>query len=335
MIEYILLNGGISMNYETVIRNIEISKTVTISHVNEVVEELLAAYDEEQMESWERIFRMFESMQTAQIYNGSSDDYHNLAVSLARVDQYNLACDVLEIGLQFYEESIDLLADYLEYAHHCDKISEAQAYFEKLMKIEKKKWNWRAFNFSIDYLSVRITKTSDRKLQEEDNACIDELLKQFQEYHKKDEKAYFAEYTVATSRNEEEKAILKLEEFVNNSNFKTTRCSIKIAQYYFDMGEYEKAENYIKKCKTYVTTPELSVEPGYIYVLSALCGMCRLYADGIDKLDKEGMEKRVEIIYKDCKAASAIYRRHKFSRYKELETQRDILERLTEIAYIE
>lgn len=323
------------MNYETIIKNIEMSKTVTISHVNEVVEELLAAYDDEQMESWERIYQLMQLIQTAQIYNGSSDDYHNFAVVLARASQYNLACDILKIGIRFYGESMDLLADYLAYASKCNKMSEAQIYFDKLMGIEKKYWNWRAFDFSIDYLSARIAQVSDKKLQEEDKSCIDKLLKEFQEYHNKDEKAYFAEYLVAVSRNEEEKGISRLEEIVNKNDFKATRCTMKIAEYYFDNGQYELAEQYIKKCKTFVTTSELSVEPGYIYVLSALCRMCILYEVGIDTLEKDKMEECVRAIYKDCEAASAIYHRHKFSRYKELETQRDILERLSGVPYLE
>ena len=50
--------------------------------------------------------------------------------------------------------------------------------------------------------------------------------------------------------------------------------------------------------------------------------MYLLYEVVIDTLEKG---KIVRAIYKDCEAEEAIYQRHKFSRYKELETQRDIL----------
>lgn len=322
------------MNYETIVKNIELSKTVTISHVNEVIDELLAAYDDDQPESWECVYKLLQLLETAEKYNGSSDHYHNLAVSLARADQYDYACDILKIGLQFYGYSMDLLADFLAYAAQCNRISEGQSYFEKLMKTEKKYWNWRAFNFSIDYLLARITIESNEEQQKGDNACIDELLKQFQEYHKNDEKAYFAEYTVAAFRNEEETAIVKLEEFINNNDINATRCTMKVAEYYFNCGQYDLAEKYIKRCKTYITTSDPSVEPGYIYMLSALCGMCQIYTIGIDKLVQQSkIEDYVKPIYKDCEAANAIYHRNKFSRYKSLEMQREVLEKLSGIPY--
>ncbi len=325
------------MNYDTVIRNIEKNGTATISHVSEVVEQLLAAYDDEQMENWGRLQQLMELLATAQIYNGNADHYHNLAVSLARADQYKMACDVLKIGLQFYGESIDLLADFLEYVACYNEISEGKIYFDKLMKIDKKQWNWRAFNFSIDYLSARLSMDSEEEKQK-DNACIDELVKQFQMYHETDERAYFAEYTVAESRNEGKEAVLKLEKVISEKRLKAPRCTLKIAEYYFDHGNYESAEKYIKLCKTYMTAPDMVLEPGNIYVFSALCGICQLYSKGIDKAretDGAEFEKFVKNIYRDCEAAGAIYNRRKFSRYKELEIQRDILEKLSGIPYYE
>lgn len=320
------------MNYETVMKNIELNKTVTISHINDVIDQLLKSYEDEQEKSWERVYEITQALKTVDTYNGNSNHYHNLAVSLARENQYGLACDVLEIGLRFFGESMDLLADFLAYASQCNRISEGQVYFDKLMNIERKLWNWRAFDFSIDYLSGRILKPSNKEQQEKDTACIDELLVQYQKFHPKDEKAYFAEYVVMASRNKEEEAILKLEEIINKNKLKAPRCTLKIAEYYFDCGEYDLTEKYINQCKIFVTTQELCVEPGNVYMLSALCGICKIYEEGIEKLqDKGELDQRVKNVYKDCKTASAIYNRRRFQGYKELEIQHDILETLSGI----
>lgn len=319
------------MNYETVMNNIELNKTITISHIIDVIEQLLKSYEDEQEQSWEQIYQLIRAMKAVDIYNGNSDHYHNLAVTLAREDQYGLACDVLEIGLRFFGESMDLLADFIAYATQCNRMTEGQMYLDKLMTIERALWNWRAFDFSIDFLSER-AKIQDEEQQIKDNACIDELLLQYQKYFPKDEKAYFAEYTVMTSRNKEEEAILKLEEIVSKNNFKAPRCALKIAEYYFDGGEYDLAEKYINQCKIYVTASELSVEIGNVYMLSALCGMCKIYKEGIEKLRNNGeLKTLVEKVYIECKAAGAIYNRRRFQGYRELEMQHDILEVLSEI----
>lgn len=47
------------MNYETVMNNIELNKTITISHIIDVIEQLLKSYEEEQEQSWEQIYQKF------------------------------------------------------------------------------------------------------------------------------------------------------------------------------------------------------------------------------------------------------------------------------------
>lgn len=323
------------MNYETAMNNMKTSHTATIAHVNEAVDQLLDAYEEDEEQNWERINELMTVLtgMDIQIYNGSSDQYHNLAVTFARANQYGFACDVLKIGLQFYGESQDLLADFLAYASQCNRLDEAKDYYDKLMTMDRESWNWRAYDFSIDYLSAKLLRTADRMEQKKINDRIDELLGDYQLYHSRDEKAYLAQYIVSTSRNEKD-AVEKLQNIIEKKEFPAPRCTLKLAEHFFETGRYEEAEKYIERCKLLVTTAERAVDPGIIYTLSALCGMCQIYADGISNLQEAGtLKQRVDDVYKDCEAAGAIYLKHRFREYRELEIQRDVLEKLSGIPY--
>lgn len=350
------------MNYETVMNNIKKSHIVTITHVNEVVDELLNTYEDDEEQSWEHLNELMKVLTAADIqtYNGDSDHYHNLAVSLARAGQFSFACGVLELGLKFYGESQDLLADFLAYAAKCNVQSEdnetarkAEECYQKLMSMDKSSLGWRAFDFSIDYLSAKLLRAKNEAEKQRINSRIDELLDGYQKIHSQDEKPYFAQYIVSTLRNEKD-AEKKLQEKMENFGPPAPRCNMKLAEYFFKNGRYKEAETYIDKCKRITPSVEQAVEPGSIYTLSALCGMCRIYADGIEnlkpddkpKLDdksksddkpeqKNELEIRVRRVYKDCAAAHAIYLKRRFSKYKELEIQRNVLEQLSEIPYVE
>ena len=50
------------MKYETVIRNIELSKTATIAQVEEVVDELLKDDEEYQTQNWDRLYSLLEDL---------------------------------------------------------------------------------------------------------------------------------------------------------------------------------------------------------------------------------------------------------------------------------
>lgn len=330
------------MIYETVMNNIKTGHTATIAHINEVVDQLLESYEDEEEQSWERLDELMGALTTSDIqtYNGDSNQYHNLAVSFARANQYGFACDVIKIGLDHYSESQDLLADFLAYASKCGRMDEAQACYDKLMNMDRASLNWRAFDFSIDYLSAKLLKTSDKAEQQKINDRIDELLSEYQSYHSDDEKAYLAQYLVSDSRNEKD-AINVLQEKIAQKEFSAPRCTLKLAEHLFKTGRYEEAEKYIEKGKRWVTSSEVAVEPGSFYTLAALCGICRIYEDGIENLrnmaaendEKNELEKRVRSVYKDCEAAEAIYLKHRFREYKELEVQRNVLDKLSEIPY--
>ncbi len=89
-------------------------------------------------------------------FSGSADHYHNFAVDLARRNEYALACDVLEAGLDRrrggFARSADLLADYLQYGVNCGRLKRAKRCFLTLLQLPGRRWTWRAFAFSAYFL---------------------------------------------------------------------------------------------------------------------------------------------------------------------------------------
>ena len=105
---------------------------------------------------------MIEIIQNKKL-SGTASDFHNLAVELSRKNLYELACRVLEIGLSFspYANDVDLLADFLVYGIKCGKETECEKYFNLLSQIPKRRWKWRAFDFSVDYLQQKAERIHD------------------------------------------------------------------------------------------------------------------------------------------------------------------------------
>ncbi len=98
-----------------------------------------------------------------EVKSGDADDWHNFAVDIARVDLYDLACDILDCGLEIYPKNIDLLADYLQYGTSCERIEKCKAYYKILSKIPKIRWSWRGYCFSISYLKYLWERSDSEK----------------------------------------------------------------------------------------------------------------------------------------------------------------------------
>ena len=82
---------------------------------------------------------------------GTENEFHNLAVHLAKSNLEDLACRVLERGLKMHK-NVNLLADYLQYGLRCGYRDKCKEYYGILNRIPKRIWTWRGFSFSIEYL---------------------------------------------------------------------------------------------------------------------------------------------------------------------------------------
>lgn len=247
---------------------------------------------------------------------GNPDDYHNLSVVLARVGYHNLSCKVLESGIKKYPGSVDLLADYIEYSIESENFEKGRKYFNILQSIAKKKWTWRAFDFSIDYLifTDRINANEDNKKE------IIELIKLFKTSFYDDERAYLSEANYYQLINDKERRLQALLEGIRNVKI-APLCSLKLAKIYFENGDYYNANKILKKCKHYSIHMSSENEIGDIYYLSALCEVALYY---IEDIDGNSNNAKIQQICNDFKSAEKTNIRNKSS-FKNLRVLIDIL----------
>lgn len=161
----------------------------------------------------------------------TANDYHNRGVDKARKLEYSEALRICKEGVQLFPDNIDLLADIVQYAHRTGEKDEARKYIEEIKAIPYRKWTWRGYHFIIEFLLDE---------PEENEAEIRELIKKYREYIGYEEKSYMVEYELEKALGNEDvgRAILEiLIETIPNA----PQCALKLTDYYFERGNYEKA----------------------------------------------------------------------------------------------
>lgn len=270
--------------------------------VDNVVSKLLNDIDSDN--DFESVSKLHEIMNICfneknRVLVGDPDDFHNLSLTLAYEDYFDLACIVLDAGLNIFPYDTDLLADFLVYGIKCERRKDCSKYYEKLIDIPKKAWSWRAYDFSIDYLLA----LSDYEIvgeQEEKNLV--ELLNGFKQDFPNDERPYMSEANYFTYLRKHDDAEVTLRQAIEKINV-SPRCSLYLAKMYFDKGHYVETSKMLEHCKFLSAHIFSSSQIGRIYILSALCGIALYYLEESNLNDFE-REERAKRIYSDYKAAS-------------------------------
>lgn len=262
---------------------------------------------------------------------GHASEIHNLAVGYARKNYYDLACAILKKGLSgkknFY--NIDLLADYLKYSVSSsdDDFEAADEYYHRLKKIDQTHWNWRAYDFCIDYLLSQLDYSG---------GCEEEWLKESMdlalqyksrmENTEHEDKAYYALAEVYLKENQTKQYIDLLHEAMEKVG-RAPMCAAKLSEYYFKLGDTTNAEKYILQCKHMNVDVEASVSMGYPYVLLALCHMMDTYKDldGV-KDNKRQIKEKIDQIEHDYNCAKEALGEHE-TRVKNLRRQITLLKK--------
>lgn len=159
-----------------------------------------------------------------------ADDYHNEAVRLANRDQYKRAVNVCLQGLEHWPDNVDLLADVIKYAVNCGMLGVAEMYFQLLgQRQPRKRWNWRAYTFSLDYLMLK---------PEENEKICRELIKDYQSSFPADEKSRVAEAELEDALGNPKRAMevltRALEQLPN-----APQCALRLADKQMDCGMYD------------------------------------------------------------------------------------------------
>ena len=164
--------------------------------------------------------------------SGDSSDYHNLAAELARGNLYFEACKVLKKGLTYFDNDMDLLADYVEYSAHIGMHDEAKDIVEKLQK-NKNSWNWRCYEFVCDYyrglgdLSTAL------------NICSDAIKNIPDNEHGYRSKAEIQRLLTPGEMGIE--AAISTLKVALDKNVNCPQCAIALADIYLGLGKYEEA----------------------------------------------------------------------------------------------
>lgn len=261
---------------------------------------------------------------------GSPNDYHNLAVSYAKLDLYDGACKILQRGVKEVPYSVDLLADLVRYGISGGQFNLCEEPYTTLSKIPKSRWNWRAFSFSIDYLLEKANyMTHDYDLQMLKQQAL-ELANQFIEGEQSDQ-AYFDKSTILLafgsneSTSETEESILELG--LKNVT-EAPKCALRLADIQFEKGMYSDAIQNLQRCSVNVFKPQPDINGSYAFLLRGLSNASLLFSGG-QKCDYSNISSEINSIYKDFHTAlnnglNETYERAARSAIKIIASQTDI-----------
>lgn len=255
------------------------------------VEEIIkdALYNDDDEYAYEEINLFLNNEESS----GSPDEFHNLSVNFSKRDDYSTACAILIKGLNRYPYSTDLLADFLQIGLFCNKEVECQKYFDVLFSIPKVKWTWRGFSFSIDYLQLITEGLLDEKEISANKAAMLSIADEYAIFFPYDEDTYLARSEIYRYFNDKDKEIECLQAAVCKG-IRSPKCNLRLADFYFAQGNYEKALTYIERNKVEGIDVQDRINVGYMYYLSGLCQTAQL------QLQKDfSNRKLIKNIYQD------------------------------------
>ena len=172
---------------------------------------------------------------------GEADDYHNLIAEVARHRYYDLACEICSKGLSTFADNMDLLADWIEYGTKQGLMSEVKEQpLKQLLSIDKTLWNWRAFNFTVDYYLANGEFEEAEKLTDD-----------FVTYLPYEERSYHCQAEVYEKRYAKEEGVQRTINVLRtalNKGINCPLCAHKLAEILCDIGKWEEALVTANRC---------------------------------------------------------------------------------------
>lgn len=216
---------------------------------------------------------LMEALDAAEQLIGDFDSFHNFAVTISKMTSDNKrATDIVRAGLKIHPMNTDLLADAIKYGYSCGEKENCKQWFSTLNEIDKSRWSWRAFSFSVDYLLAEWISSVQNDYTVAD---IHGLAKDYQHMKPYEEDAWLCEFDIYDGTNQREQGIAVLEEAISRFRF-CPRCWLRYADIMMERGEYEAAEPIIRKMCRNPKTSE-NINASYMFFLDAQCKLTRLY----------------------------------------------------------
>lgn len=324
------------MTYEELLQVLENEKTVNLSVFWATVEGMVSTsdtYDEYETEYSDSIQAKLRNLVKRFVQKdlkvfGTADHYHNIAVTYAQKEMNDCACDILQVGIDDIPYAVDLIADYIHYGMLGGQRDKCEEMFLRLKSITRRRWNWRAYSFSIDYLIDKCKYINNESEQEEIKRETLELAKQFIATEKTNreylDQAYFDKAAVYAEFGDKKNEYKALEEGFNEMT-SSSKCALRLADIAFSKGDYEDAIKKLKHCCNRIK-PQPDIKGNYAYLLLALSKTTKLFEEENISQDKE---EQVKSIYRDFYSAlssglSGVYRETANTAIKIISSQTEI-----------
>ena len=191
-----------------------------------------------------------------------SDDYHNKAVDRARRGRNREATEICMEGLRKFPLNVDLLADTIKYSSEAGDMQTASEHYSVLKaSVPFRRWNWRAFTFSFDYLLKE-----DPIANEGECRTIIEHYKEFLPY---EEKASMAESELEAALGNSERSMNVLKEAIR-THANASQCALRLADMQMDRGLFEDVLTTTNYGIAASAETQPSINIPYLYYIRAL-----------------------------------------------------------------
>lgn len=304
---------------------------VTVSSAEDMARKQEMLYELDEIDSislLRKLTEIGENALSAKKLTGGVDDFHNLAVTFARVGLHDMCCDILERGLKLHPTAIDLLADFLSYGLECGREERCEYYYNLLVSLPDAKMTWRGYDFAIDYLMEKIKDSHDESEVPELVIQIEERLKKYKAHFPNSEDPYVSESQVLSFLGKENEAIAVLKRAMDT--LAAPKCYLRYADILVKQGKYEEVVSVAQKAVSVSAQEQMSVNIPYLFYLSGMAKDALIHAEG-DYKNRE----RVLDAYSDYKVAEELFDSTRAVYMKNLKMRVRILELKSHIPYNE
>ena len=275
-----------------------------VASANKIAQDYLNYIEEDELGNQEYrrdLQKLISNLTNAEEFSGDADDFHNFAVTLAKSKSNDLACKILEYGLKYFPNNVDLLADFLQFGQKCKSLGALEKYYAVLKRIPRVRWSWRGFEFSINYLMFLSEQNASEESEEirlEREKEMLSIAEDYRKYYPYDEDSYIIESQIylESRRNDDEILILQK----GMSMLKACpRCCFRYADIMLNRAnDYDEAMKAILRGLKELNQSQIRVKFGYFYYLSALCKIA-LYHQNPESFEV----KKIKEIYCDMNIA--------------------------------
>lgn len=259
------------------------ARQIALEYLNEI-----RASEASDLFSYQQLYSLMEQLTSQEEICGNANDFHNFAVELARENQEQLACRLIERGLRQFPKNVDLLADYLQYGISIGREAECRKVYDTLMGIPHHRWTWRGFSFCANYLLHLLNDCCESEEEMADlKETSEELSDEYIRFFPYSEEGYRTKARIYASINDDPEAELRILEQCLNLVKVCPKSALRCADIYFERGDYRKALPCIKRAVRDANQTQGSINEGYVDYLEGLCKIALLHEEPKEEARRE------------------------------------------------